>query len=120
MLFRSAHGAPAISQLALAEKPRAGEPRCEHSFHRRHRSSRTPNRLGAWEITMSSVQTPDSMTPDERRREVASIIALGVLRFRRMAQLGLPPTPPESCPQSQNGLEVSRESRLHVTDGSAG
>ena len=39
---------------------------------------------------MPSAQAPDSMTPDERRREVAAILALGVLRFRRMAQIGLP------------------------------
>ena len=69
---------------------------------------------------MPSAQAPDSMTPDERRREVAAILALGVLRFRRIAQLGLPATPLESCPQSPNGLEVLRESRLHGADGSAG
>lgn len=69
---------------------------------------------------MPSVKAPESMTPDERRREVASILALGVLRFRRMARLGLPATPAGSRPQAENGLEQSRESRLHVADGSAG
>ena len=69
---------------------------------------------------MPSVKAPESMTPDERRREVASILALGVLRYRRMARLGLPATAPESRPQAENGLELSRESRLHVPDGSAG
>lgn len=68
---------------------------------------------------MPSIQTPDSMTPDERRREVASILALGIMRFRRMARLGLPTTPPESHPQTENDLELLRQSRLHVADGSA-
>jgi hypothetical protein len=60
------------------------------------------------------------MTPDERRREVASILAMGILRFRRMAKLALAAAPPQSYPQPQNGLELSRESRLHVGGGSAG
>lgn len=65
--------------------------------------------------------TDSKMTsPEERRREIASILALSVLRYRRMAKLGLPATPPESSPQAQNGLEVSRASRLHVVDGAAG
>lgn len=62
----------------------------------------------------------DQLTPDARRREVASILAQGILRYRRMARLGLPATPPESRPQAENGLELSRESRLHVANGSAG
>lgn len=69
---------------------------------------------------MPSVRAPESMTPDDRRREVASILALGVLRFRRMAKLGLPASPAESHPQAENGLELSRESRLHVAAGAAG
>jgi hypothetical protein len=69
---------------------------------------------------MPSVKAPESMTPDERRREVASILALGVLRFRRKAKLGLSATPAESHPQAENGLELSRGSRLHVAAGSAG
>lgn len=69
---------------------------------------------------MPSVQAPESMTPDERRREVASILALGVLRLRRMAKLDLPMSPPKSYPQDQTRLELSRESRLHVGGGSAG
>jgi hypothetical protein len=69
---------------------------------------------------MPSVQTPDSMTPDTRWREVASILARGILRYRRMARLGLSATPLESRTQAENDLELSRESRLHVADGSAG
>ena len=69
---------------------------------------------------MPRIHAPDSVTPEQRRREIAAILALGILRFRRMARLGLPATPPESSPQTQNRLEVSRESRLHVADGSAG
>lgn len=69
---------------------------------------------------MPSVHTPESMTPDARRREIASILALGILRYRRIAKLSLSATPAESRPQAENGLELSRESRLHVADGSAG
>jgi hypothetical protein len=63
------------------------------------------------------------MTPSRAvasRREIASILAQGILRYRRMAKLGLPAIPTESCPQAENGLELSRESRLHVADGAAG
>jgi hypothetical protein len=65
-------------------------------------------------------QTSPDVPVAERRRQVATILAQGVHRYRRMAQMGLPAVEPESCPQSQNGLEVSRESRLHVADGSGG
>ena len=69
---------------------------------------------------MKSSREPESMTPDQRRREIAAILAQGVLRLRRLAKLGLLPSAPESYPQSQVGLELSRASRLHVGNGSAG
>lgn len=69
---------------------------------------------------MKPTRKPELMTPDDRLREVASIIAQGVLRLRRMPNLGLSAMAPQSSPQSHNCLEVSPESRLHVADGSAG
>ena len=61
----------------------------------------------------------ESMSPDQRRHEIATILAEGVLRNYRSAKLGMSPVQ-KSYPQPQNPLEVSRESRLHVGDGSAG
>ena len=69
---------------------------------------------------MKTLREPKSMTPDRRRREIAVILAQGVLRYRRIAKLGLPTIEPKTSPQPQNCLELSGESRLHVADGSEG
>ncbi len=69
---------------------------------------------------MKFPREPESMTRDQRRREIAAILAEGVLRQCRLVRLGLLPATPESYPQSQIDLDVSRESRLHVGSGSAG
>lgn len=69
---------------------------------------------------MKSPREPEAITPDQRRREIAAILAQGVLCCRRMATLRPLPDSPESYPHPQNPLELSRESRLHVGDGSAG
>ena len=58
-------------------------------------------------------------SPDERRREVAAILARGVLRWRGQAGTeGIAPTPDGNSPDS--GLELSGETRLSVSDGTRG
>jgi hypothetical protein len=61
---------------------------------------------------------PAAMTPQERRREIAAILARGVLRLRENA-----PIPHGSRPsrvvenlsnQRQNGLDVGRRTSPHV------
>ena len=63
------------------------------------------------------------LTPEQRRREVASILARGILRLRAMARTG-PDSgdsdATEHAPQpAQKALEVSATSRPHVTPVSA-
>jgi len=41
-----------------------------------------------WSLAMISTVDPECMTSDERRREVASILARGLLRYVRLAKTG--------------------------------
>jgi hypothetical protein len=70
---------------------------------------------------MHSPDDSTSLTPDQRRREIAAVLARGVLRLHGMHQPApesAPLEPPEHSPESaQNGLEVSAPSRPHVTCG---
>ena len=50
------------------------------------------------------------LTPDERRREIAAILARGVLRLSRVAPDDAPDPP-------KKPLELSAPSRPHVTRG---
>lgn len=60
---------------------------------------------------------PAAMTPDERLRELASILAAGVLRLRSRAALPADPGP-ENLPESgQDCLEVPAETVLSVHTG---
>ncbi len=61
---------------------------------------------------------PAAMTPEQRRREIAAILARGVLRLRKTA-----PMPPGSRPsrasenlaeQRRNGLDEGPERSPHV------
>jgi hypothetical protein len=61
------------------------------------------------------------LTDDDRLREIAGLLAAGILRLRCRAALGAGPAsgpgprnPPDS---SLNCLEVSRETRLSVQTG---
>jgi len=55
---------------------------------------------------------PARLTPDERRREIASILAAGILRLRRRTPR---PEVPELAPESRpEGLDVLAETRLSV------
>ena len=60
------------------------------------------------------------MSPGERRREVAAILARGVLRLRRIARIGGNMHAPESRNLPENGLELPGETRLSVSDGTRG
>ena len=55
-------------------------------------------------------------TPDERRHEIAKLLATALLRFhrRRLDGTSLPPD------SSQNCLDVPAETRLSVATGSVG
>ena len=70
---------------------------------------------------LATVDDPACLTPDERRRQVAAILARGILRLR-----GLPPLPPDSAPPGdpheppdscQKALEWSAASSPHAPRG---
>jgi len=64
---------------------------------------------------------PTSLTPDERRAELASLLALGLLRLRsRLAlptSLAVGPSPAAPAKTSVSGLEVSSAPRLSGPTG---
>ena len=60
------------------------------------------------------------MSEDERRREVAAILARGVLRLRCIARVDENMHAPESQNVPENGLELPGETRLSVSDGTRG
>jgi hypothetical protein len=64
--------------------------------------------------------TPNELSADERRREVAAVLAKGVARWRQRAKAGGFTPSKETCPQGEKGLEVSGDLRLSVTDRPAG
>ncbi len=55
------------------------------------------------------------LTPDQRRRQIAAILAEGVIRRRRANELG---ENGELSPPRNAGLEVVSEMRLSVSRGS--
>jgi hypothetical protein len=62
----------------------------------------------------------DPLTPDERRRAVARVLAAAVLRLRGRAALPAPPAPPAAKILTESGpncLEVPGETRLSVPPG---
>ena len=66
---------------------------------------------------------PAAMTPEQRRREVAAILARGVLRLREcqpLAALSHPHrTPEESSKPLSIPLDVHAGTRLHVVERTA-
>lgn len=56
------------------------------------------------------------LTPDQRRRQVAALLAQGVIRCRRAAQMA---ESGEFSPPCDTGLEVVSETRLSVSEGLA-
>lgn len=65
-------------------------------------------------------RTDAPLDPAERRREVASILARGVVRWRRHVEATGISDVQESVPAAINRLELSRETRLSVSDGTRG
>jgi hypothetical protein len=69
----------------------------------------------------SEADSPAYLTPDERRRQVAAILARGVLRLRSSGRL--PSNPAASAPADlssksrQKALEVSAHTSPHATRG---
>ncbi len=61
-----------------------------------------------------------SMSADERRREVAAILARGILRLRRIARIGGDMSAPESQNSPENGLELPGEPRVSVSGSTRG
>jgi len=69
---------------------------------------------------MISTANPESMTAEERRLEVASILASGLLRRVRMARTAELPPRKTVSKSSRNRLEVPSETRLSVAPRPAG
>ena len=69
---------------------------------------------------MDATRDPDTMTADERRREVASILALGLVRHHRMVQSLATGTCGDAKDSAQNPLDLSSETRLSVSPRPAG
>lgn len=63
----------------------------------------------------------DALTPDQRRQEIARILARGVLRLHSRAALAVvaeDPAKSKNLPDSDPiRVDVSRETRLHVHPG---
>jgi hypothetical protein len=69
---------------------------------------------------MCSLYAPSELSSEQRRREVAGILAAGVLRLRKLRLLADEPaeSPPQTSAKSPTGrLEVSGETVLSVESG---
>jgi hypothetical protein len=62
----------------------------------------------------------EHLSPADRRREVASLLAKGVVRWHRTARAGGKLDAQKSSPGREIGLELFRETRLSVVDGTRG
>ena len=60
---------------------------------------------------------PDLPTPEQRRRDIASILAAGILRLRARAALAPANGLEKTENSAPNQLEVSDETRLSVHTG---
>ena len=67
------------------------------------------------------IADPAAMTPNERRQEIAAILAKGVLRLRQAAQASpasggsrFSRTPENPAKQRQNGLDEGARTSPHV------
>lgn len=69
---------------------------------------------------MISTRDPETMTERERRDEVASILAAGLLRCVRAAQSTLSEADKTSSPGPQNGLDFPSTTRLSVAQRPTG
>jgi hypothetical protein len=69
---------------------------------------------------MNSTRDPESMTADERRTEVASILAAGLLRRVRHLKASNPEARQTIPSGPQIGLDLPSETRLSVAQRPAG
>ena len=69
---------------------------------------------------MISTTDPESMTAEERRREVAAILANGLLRRLRMAKSAASSPSKTVSKRSRSRLELPAETRLSVAQRPAG
>jgi hypothetical protein len=69
---------------------------------------------------MISTRDPQTMAERERRREVASILAQGLLRFVRASQAGDSATTDASAEDAQIPLDLPEKTRLSVAPRPAG
>lgn len=69
---------------------------------------------------MISMRDPESMTAEERRLEVANILATGLLRYFRKAQTSNPDARQTSSPESREGLDLPAQTRLSVAQRPTG
>jgi len=66
---------------------------------------------------MPSPIRPDKMTPGDRFREIATILAEGVLRARKRREPAAGPSSEKVLESAAQGLEVPRDTRLSVLTG---
>ena len=71
-------------------------------------------------LTMRVCREPAELTPAERRRRIASILANGVVRWRKRAKAGGFMPTPKFSPAGENCLDLPGETRLSVSDGTRG
>ena len=62
-------------------------------------------------------EADSSLTPDQRRHEIASLLARGVLRLQRAALAAPEAADPGAPEPTQKDLEVWAPPRPHVTRG---
>ena len=65
-------------------------------------------------------RTDAPFSPTDCGGQVGSILARGVIRWRRQAKLTTISDAQESAPTGENRLELSRETRLSVSEGTRG
>ena len=69
---------------------------------------------------MPKQRANETLCPADRRREVASILAVGVVRWYWTLKGAGQPDAQESSPGPKIGLELCRETRLSVVNGTRG
>ena len=72
------------------------------------------------EPVMPEQYADEHLSPADRRREVASILAKGVVRWHQTATTTGHLDAQESAADRKIGLELSRETRLSVVNGTCG
>jgi len=55
------------------------------------------------------------LTPEQRFRQIAALLAKGVVRCQRRRCLGAPPSGSDQQDRAIDGLEAPRDSRLSVS-----